>query len=166
MTVSNEQIYPMNPPKFDMVDDMAELTYLNEPSVIHNLTVRYKADHVYVNDRICSQYCFKLTLWLLLLLLDIFGPLFGCCESVSQTAYLLWWKHTVLSRAQAWWNASSHIHCGGSSLSRYATGQGKSIYTDNVSEKRAIMGGGGGRVIVSESAFLLFILFILIAIYL
>lgn len=38
----------MNPPKFDMVEDMAELTYLNEPSVIHNLTLRYKADHVYV----------------------------------------------------------------------------------------------------------------------
>ncbi|ORZ24355.1 P-loop containing nucleoside triphosphate hydrolase protein [Absidia repens] len=45
--VTSNQIYPMNPPKFDMVEDMAELTYLNEPSVIHNLTVRYKADHVY-----------------------------------------------------------------------------------------------------------------------
>lgn len=34
-----------------MVDDMAELTHLNEPSVIHNLTVRYKANHVYVRQR-------------------------------------------------------------------------------------------------------------------
>ncbi|KAI9486952.1 MAG: P-loop containing nucleoside triphosphate hydrolase protein [Benjaminiella poitrasii] len=45
--VSQAMIQPMNPPKFDMVDDMAELTHLNEPSVIHNLTVRYKAHHVY-----------------------------------------------------------------------------------------------------------------------
>ncbi|CAO3656403.1 unnamed protein product [Mucor hiemalis] len=45
--LSPEKIQPMNPPKFDMVDDMAELTHLNEPSVIHNLTVRYKANHVY-----------------------------------------------------------------------------------------------------------------------
>ncbi|PHZ15091.1 myosin 1 [Rhizopus microsporus ATCC 52813] len=45
--VSSAKIKPMNPPKFDMVDDMAELTHLNEPSVIHNLTVRYKANHVY-----------------------------------------------------------------------------------------------------------------------
>ncbi|KAI8048594.1 P-loop containing nucleoside triphosphate hydrolase protein [Gilbertella persicaria] len=45
--VNESKIQPMNPPKFDMVDDMAELTYLNEPSVIHNLTVRYKASHVY-----------------------------------------------------------------------------------------------------------------------
>ncbi|CAO3654116.1 unnamed protein product [Mucor fragilis] len=45
--VPQSRIQPMNPPKFDMVDDMAELTYLNEPSVIHNLTLRYKASHVY-----------------------------------------------------------------------------------------------------------------------
>lgn len=48
--LSPEKIQPMNPPKFDMVDDMAELTHLNEPSVIHNLTVRYKANHVYVSE--------------------------------------------------------------------------------------------------------------------
>ncbi|KAF7727660.1 hypothetical protein EC973_007318 [Apophysomyces ossiformis] len=41
------EVYPMNPPKFDMVDDMAELTHLNEPSVIHNLTVRHRANHIY-----------------------------------------------------------------------------------------------------------------------
>ncbi|KAI8393832.1 Myh9 protein, partial [Radiomyces spectabilis] len=41
------KVYPMNPPKFDMVDDMAELTHLNEPSVIHNLSVRYQAKHIY-----------------------------------------------------------------------------------------------------------------------
>ncbi|KAG1459764.1 hypothetical protein G6F46_005039 [Rhizopus delemar] len=45
--VNNSKLKAMNPPKFDMVDDMAELTHLNEPSVIHNLTVRYKAHHVY-----------------------------------------------------------------------------------------------------------------------
>ncbi|CEP13708.1 hypothetical protein [Parasitella parasitica] len=46
-TIPQSRLQPMNPPKFDMVDDMAELTHLNEPSVIHNLTVRYKANHVY-----------------------------------------------------------------------------------------------------------------------
>lgn len=50
----------MNPPKFDMVDDMAELTHLNEPSVIHNLTVRYKANHVYVSIKL---YTFARFLW-------------------------------------------------------------------------------------------------------
>ena len=52
--VPQSKIQPMNPPKFDMVDDMAELTYLNEPSVIHNLTLRYKANHVYVSRARCN----------------------------------------------------------------------------------------------------------------
>ncbi|EPX73018.1 myosin type-2 heavy chain 2 [Schizosaccharomyces octosporus yFS286] len=37
----------VNPPKFDMVNDMAELTCLNEPSVIHNLIQRYERDLIY-----------------------------------------------------------------------------------------------------------------------
>lgn len=37
----------VNPAKFDKVDDMAELTFLNEPSVLHNLERRYKDDLIY-----------------------------------------------------------------------------------------------------------------------
>lgn len=37
----------MNPAKFDKADDMAELTYLNEPSVVNNLHMRYQADLIY-----------------------------------------------------------------------------------------------------------------------
>ncbi|KAI7872084.1 Myh9 protein [Spinellus fusiger] len=37
----------MNPPKFDKVEDMADLTYLNEPSVIYNLSMRYKSHFIY-----------------------------------------------------------------------------------------------------------------------
>ena len=38
----------MNPPKFDKVEDMAELTYLNEASVIHNMRLRYFSNLIYV----------------------------------------------------------------------------------------------------------------------
>lgn len=38
----------MNPPKFDKVEDMADLTYLNEASVIHNLRLRYHSNLIYV----------------------------------------------------------------------------------------------------------------------
>jgi myosin heavy subunit len=43
------QIFPRNPVKFDGVEDMAELPYLNEPSVLHNMRIRYTADlmHTY-----------------------------------------------------------------------------------------------------------------------
>lgn len=41
------QIYPTNPSTFDKVDDMSELTHLNEPSVLHNLENRYRDDLIY-----------------------------------------------------------------------------------------------------------------------
>ena len=44
----------MNPPKFDRVDDIADLTYLNEASVVHNLRLRYLSGAIYV---CCMFYC-------------------------------------------------------------------------------------------------------------
>ncbi|KAK4048073.1 class II myosin [Microbotryomycetes sp. JL221] len=37
----------VNPPAFDGADDIAELTYLNEASVVHNLKTRYKDGAIY-----------------------------------------------------------------------------------------------------------------------
>jgi len=37
----------VNPAKFDKANDMAELTHLNEASVVHNLHMRYQADLIY-----------------------------------------------------------------------------------------------------------------------
>ncbi|KAI1675420.1 myosin type ii heavy protein [Pyrenophora tritici-repentis] len=45
--VDADAIDKVNPAKFDKADDMAELTHLNEPSVIHNLHMRYQADLIY-----------------------------------------------------------------------------------------------------------------------
>ena len=39
--VPKDDVQKMNPPKFDKVEDMAELTCLNEASVLHNLKDRY-----------------------------------------------------------------------------------------------------------------------------
>lgn len=44
---SPESVDKVNPGKFDKADDMAELTHLNEPSVVHNLRLRYQADLIY-----------------------------------------------------------------------------------------------------------------------
>ena len=40
----------MNPPKFDKVEDMADLTCLNEASVLHNLQQRYYSSLIYVSQ--------------------------------------------------------------------------------------------------------------------
>ncbi|KAI4276208.1 MAG: hypothetical protein LQ337_002648 [Flavoplaca oasis] len=45
--VSHENVDKVNPAKFDKADDMAELTHLNEASVVHNLHSRYQSDLIY-----------------------------------------------------------------------------------------------------------------------
>ncbi|XP_017571240.1 myosin-11a isoform X2 [Pygocentrus nattereri] len=47
MTVNKDDIQKMNPPKFSKVEDMAELTCLNEASVLHNLRERYFSGLIY-----------------------------------------------------------------------------------------------------------------------
>ncbi|TIC72652.1 hypothetical protein E3Q00_03763 [Wallemia mellicola] len=46
-TLRNDTLSPQNPPRFDKVSDIAELTYLNEASVVHNLRSRYGSDLIY-----------------------------------------------------------------------------------------------------------------------
>uniref|UniRef100_A0A4W5MG38 Myosin motor domain-containing protein n=1 Tax=Hucho hucho TaxID=62062 RepID=A0A4W5MG38_9TELE len=43
----NNDIYQMNPPKYDKIEDMAMMTYLNEASVLYNLKERYAAWMIY-----------------------------------------------------------------------------------------------------------------------
>ena len=45
--VHSDEVDKVNPAKFDKADDMAELTHLNEPSVVYNLLMRYQADLIY-----------------------------------------------------------------------------------------------------------------------
>ncbi|CAO1373534.1 unnamed protein product [Diamesa serratosioi] len=45
--ILKDDIQKMNPPKFDKVEDMAELTCLNEASVLHNIKDRYYSGLIY-----------------------------------------------------------------------------------------------------------------------
>ncbi|KAH9489592.1 hypothetical protein Btru_037584 [Bulinus truncatus] len=45
--IHRDDIQKMNPPKFNKVEDMAELTCLNEASVLHNLKDRYYSGLIY-----------------------------------------------------------------------------------------------------------------------
>uniref|UniRef100_A0A8C2TVT1 Myosin heavy chain 11 n=1 Tax=Coturnix japonica TaxID=93934 RepID=A0A8C2TVT1_COTJA len=47
VTLSKDDVQKMNPPKFSKVEDMAELTCLNEASVLHNLRERYFSGLIY-----------------------------------------------------------------------------------------------------------------------
>ncbi|XP_049585470.1 myosin-10 isoform X5 [Syngnathus scovelli] len=47
LTLSREELQRMNPPRFSKVEDMADLTCLNEASVLHNLRERYYSGLIY-----------------------------------------------------------------------------------------------------------------------
>ena len=46
-TFKQTDVFKMNPAKFDMVDDLALLSHLNEPGVLHNLKKRYEESLIY-----------------------------------------------------------------------------------------------------------------------
>ncbi|KII63266.1 Myosin-10 [Thelohanellus kitauei] len=54
LSLNSDDVQRMNPPKFDKVEDMAELTCLNEASVLHNLTQRYYSNQIYTYS---SLFC-------------------------------------------------------------------------------------------------------------
>uniref|UniRef100_A0A3Q2Q3Z8 Myosin-10-like n=1 Tax=Fundulus heteroclitus TaxID=8078 RepID=A0A3Q2Q3Z8_FUNHE len=47
LTLSREEVQRMNPPRFSKVEDMADLTCLNEASVLHNIRERYYSGLIY-----------------------------------------------------------------------------------------------------------------------
>uniref|UniRef100_A0A8C6QAP5 Myosin N-terminal SH3-like domain-containing protein n=1 Tax=Nannospalax galili TaxID=1026970 RepID=A0A8C6QAP5_NANGA len=46
---NGKKVKKMNPPKFSKVEDMAELTCLNEASMLHNLKEHYYSGLIYVS---------------------------------------------------------------------------------------------------------------------
>jgi myosin protein heavy chain len=52
--INKDDVQKMNPPRFNKVEDMAELTCLNEASVLHNLKDRYFSSLIYVSYPVVS----------------------------------------------------------------------------------------------------------------
>lgn len=49
VTVKEDQVFSMNPPKFDKIEDMVMMTHLHEPAVLYNLKERYASWMIYVS---------------------------------------------------------------------------------------------------------------------
>uniref|UniRef100_A0A8C4WEM2 Myosin N-terminal SH3-like domain-containing protein n=1 Tax=Gopherus evgoodei TaxID=1825980 RepID=A0A8C4WEM2_9SAUR len=47
VTAKDDQVSPMNPPKYDKVEDMVMMTHLHEPTVLYNLKEHYAAWMIY-----------------------------------------------------------------------------------------------------------------------
>lgn len=48
--MKTENLLPANPEILDGVDDLMQLSYLNEPSVLYNLQYRYYQNMIYVSS--------------------------------------------------------------------------------------------------------------------
>lgn len=48
-TVKKDLLQQVNPPKFEKCEDMSNLTYLNDASVLYNLKERYYSNLIYVS---------------------------------------------------------------------------------------------------------------------
>lgn len=59
VTVHLDDVRPMNPPKFDKIEDMALLTHLHEPAVLFNLKERYAAWMIYVTTKLLFYFLWQ-----------------------------------------------------------------------------------------------------------
>lgn len=50
LKVETDSLVPANPDILDGVDDLMQLSYLNEPSVLYNLQYRYDRNMIYVSS--------------------------------------------------------------------------------------------------------------------
>jgi myosin-5 len=49
VTCKPELLVPANPVILDGIPDLTGLTYLNEPSILHGLNLRYSEDQIYTH---------------------------------------------------------------------------------------------------------------------
>lgn len=55
--VMKDDVHQRNPPKFEKTEDMANLTYLSEAAILHNLRERYHCWRIYVSLSSFSSLC-------------------------------------------------------------------------------------------------------------
>ena len=89
-----DSLFKMNPPKFDRVEDIADLTFLNEASVVHNLRLRYGSGAIYVR-----LWFYPVALYLPLA--DLLWTILGCHKPIpTSTLVLRSHRSTIPGKAQ------------------------------------------------------------------
>ena len=70
--MNSDSLIPANPDILDGVDDLMQLSYLNEPSVLFNLQYRYNQDMIYVRAHTYFLSILNLHLKVSVLLMPLF----------------------------------------------------------------------------------------------
>ena len=58
-----EDVEPQNPPKYELMEDMANMTYLSEAAVVNNLNQRYSRFLIYTYSGKSSVALEKIMIW-------------------------------------------------------------------------------------------------------
>jgi len=87
VSCNKDDVQKMNPPKFDKVEDMAELTCLNEASVLHNLKERYYSGLIYVSINVSLIISFR-RMWISYEKSIGCGCRCGLCGFVTQSKFV------------------------------------------------------------------------------
>ena len=107
-TFKKDEVQQMNPPKYCCSDDMADLTYLNDASVLGNLRDRYSRWLIYVNARRATK-----RLVVEVFSSDLFGFVLRGDQSVQTFADLHDESRSGVSRKETHGSrAASLRHCG------------------------------------------------------
>ena len=82
-TFKASQLMQVNPPKMEKFEDVSNMTYLNEASVLWNLKSRYVCKLIYVslsleNEMIAKPKCFS----------DLLGSVLRCDQSIQTLSHL------------------------------------------------------------------------------
>ncbi|KAL6506964.1 hypothetical protein OROHE_022401 [Orobanche hederae] len=135
VTVPTQGLLPANPDILEGVDDLIELSYLNEPSVLHNLQYRYSQDIVYskAGPVLIAVNPFK----------DV--PLYGNDFVTAYRQNLLDSPH-VYAVADTAYNDMMKDETNQSIIISGESGAGKTETAKIAMQYLAALGGGGGGI--------------------
>lgn len=81
-TYKTSQIMQVNPPKMEKFDDVSNMTYLNEASVLWNLKARYVAKLIYVS------ICHSFDQLFIIIFVDLLWTFLRCDQPLQALSYL------------------------------------------------------------------------------
>ena len=110
----------MNPPKYDKIEDMAMMTYLNEASVLYNLKERYAAWMIYVRWPACSVKCSifirssdrRVQVFIAMLFpSDLLWAVLRHCKPLQVAPSVRLRRRSCLQRKEAYGGSTPHLLC-------------------------------------------------------